>query len=142
MWKTINKINKIKFLMQLFILAAIIFVWIFAVRNNIHPANIYTGKCFFYYKCHIFCPGCGGTRAFDYMLYGHLLKSLWYHPVVLFTLGTLLWSTLCYILYFITKGKILYDEFSMKHLIYINYVLLSTFVIRNVLALILNYYIF
>lgn len=30
----------------------------------------------------VYCPGCGGTRAFNAMLHGHFLQSLWYHPLV------------------------------------------------------------
>ncbi len=30
----------------------------------------------------IYCPGCGGTRAVEALLHGHLLKALWFHPLV------------------------------------------------------------
>ena len=32
-----------------------------------------------------YCPGCGGTRAFNALLHGHFLQSLWYHPLVLYS---------------------------------------------------------
>lgn len=39
-----------------------------------------------YYAClHIYCPGCGGTRAVEALLHGRILESVWYHPVVLYT---------------------------------------------------------
>lgn len=33
----------------------------------------------------IYCPGCGGTRAVEALLHGHILESVWYHPIVLYT---------------------------------------------------------
>lgn len=32
-----------------------------------------------------YCPGCGGTRAMTLLLHGYVLKSLWYHPLVVYT---------------------------------------------------------
>ena len=39
-------------------------------------------QCVFYHLTGYFCPGCGGTRAVIFLLQGHFLKSLWYHPLV------------------------------------------------------------
>lgn len=38
--------------------------------------------CFFSNILGFYCPGCGGTRAVMALLKGQLLKSLWYHPLV------------------------------------------------------------
>lgn len=40
--------------------------------------------CVFYKKYHLFCPGCGGTRAVRCLLYGNIVKSFLYHPFVLY----------------------------------------------------------
>ena len=42
------------------------------------------GYCFFQRMFGIYCPGCGGTRAVIALLKGQLLRSLWYHPFVLY----------------------------------------------------------
>lgn len=41
--------------------------------------------CFFSYVLGFYCPGCGGTRAAIALLKGQILKSLWYHPLVLYS---------------------------------------------------------
>lgn len=41
-------------------------------------------ECTFYRVTGLPCPGCGGTRAFYYLFQGELLKSIEYHPVVLY----------------------------------------------------------
>ena len=30
----------------------------------------------------IYCPGCGGTRAFRYLLQGKILTSIYWHPAI------------------------------------------------------------
>lgn len=40
--------------------------------------------CAFFEKTHIYCPGCGGTRAFFALLRLDILTSLKYNPSVIF----------------------------------------------------------
>ena len=47
--------------------------------------NFKMPPCMFHEMFGIYCPGCGGTRAVVALLKGQLLKSLWYHPLVLYT---------------------------------------------------------
>ncbi len=35
-------------------------------------------------RCGLPCPGCGGTRAFYFLFQGEMLKSVCFHPAVLF----------------------------------------------------------
>lgn len=41
--------------------------------------------CVFASWLRIYCPGCGGTRSVEALLHGHILESVWYHPLVLYT---------------------------------------------------------
>ena len=39
-------------------------------------------SCLFHLLTGLYCPGCGGTRAFRALLAGNLLLSIRYHPLV------------------------------------------------------------
>lgn len=45
--------------------------------------------CLFYRLTGLYCPGCGGTRAWIALLHGRFLQSLIYHPVVVY--GTVIY---------------------------------------------------
>lgn len=53
-----------------------------------------------------YCPGCGGTRAVVALLEGHLLKSFFYHPIVLYILILGGWFLLSQTVERLSKGKI------------------------------------
>lgn len=44
--------------------------------------HIFSSPCVIYKYFGLYCPGCGGTRALISLLHGHILRSLWYHPLV------------------------------------------------------------
>ena len=39
-------------------------------------------SCWVWNHWHIYCPGCGGTRAVIALIHGEILKAFWYHPAV------------------------------------------------------------
>lgn len=47
--------------------------------------------CLFRSQLGLYCPGCGGTRAVLELFRGHILRSLWYHPVVVCAVGLYGW---------------------------------------------------
>lgn len=57
------------------IVAGALFYYVLLPHLSLSPCVLYT-----YFG--LYCPGCGGTRAFISLLHGHFLQSLWYHPLV------------------------------------------------------------
>ncbi len=53
----------------------ILFMW---------AAHISVPPCVFLRLTGLYCPGCGGTRACIALLHGQLLRSVYYHPVVVY----------------------------------------------------------
>ena len=56
-------------------------IWLYS--KLYYPLFKDTG-CVFHNVTGVYCPGCGGTRATLELLHGHFLRSLWYHPLVLY----------------------------------------------------------
>lgn len=53
----------------------------------------------------LYCPGCGGTRAVVELLGGHVLRSLWYHPVVVYSAALYGWYLLTNTIDWLCRGK-------------------------------------
>ena len=53
--------------------------------------NVEMPPCVAFSILGLYCPGCGGTRAVEALFHGQIIKSLWYHPLVLY--GTVLYGT-------------------------------------------------
>lgn len=60
------------------IVAGVLFYYVLLPHISLPP-------CVAYEFFGFYCPGCGGTRAFISLLQGHVLKSLWYHPLVVYS---------------------------------------------------------
>lgn len=69
---------------------------VYAIINWIIP-NTRQSECAFWYFWGIYCPGCGGTRAVIALFEGKILKSLWYHPLVVY-------SATIYLMYIISHS--------------------------------------
>lgn len=42
----------------------------------------YSTECYFRIRWKIYCPGCGGSRAFIALIRGHVAQSIKYNPIV------------------------------------------------------------
>lgn len=52
-----------------------------------------------------YCPGCGGTRAVIALLHGQVITSLYYHPIVVYTVAVGGWFMLTQTLSRLSHGK-------------------------------------
>lgn len=91
--------------------------------------------CPFQRVLHIYCPGCGGTRASFHMLHLHPIKSFLYHPIVPFAVLILADYFIGAIITLIKRnGRRYYylkDWFCYIALV----IVLGNFIIRNVLLI-------
>lgn len=54
----------------------------------------------------LYCPGCGGTRAVSALLHGRLLRSFFFHPLVLYTAVFGGWFLLSQTIERLSRGKL------------------------------------
>ena len=107
-------------------------VFCFAIISSI-LADTEIFKCVFLNKLHIYCPGCGGTRAVYALLRFDLLASLIYNPIV--PLGALVYAY--YNIRAIIAIRKKDEEYFLKRkytlLIILAGILIAYFIIRNIL---------
>ena len=80
-------INKKKyFLITIFFISLFLLAFLYTnYIGKIQSANPFLfHDCTFKNMLHLYCPGCGGTRAVDALLHLRILSSLFYHPLVIY----------------------------------------------------------
>lgn len=55
-----------------------------AVYDFLVSSELLKVTCVLHSLTGLYCPGCGGTRAFHALLGGRVILSAWYHPLVLY----------------------------------------------------------
>ena len=80
--------------------------------------------CFLKESLHIYCPGCGGTRAVFALLHLHFLQSLIYNPLPIFFLLYGLVFLLCLLFPKKKKKAFLFHLWLGMTLVFAGYVLL------------------
>lgn len=98
--------------------------------------------CIFYTKFHIYCPACGATRAFIHLLNGNVFQSIISNPMFFYLISIV---AIYLVLYLYVKLKRRKEEILTKYCkisFYIGlFLILSNFVIRNILLQIYSIYI-
>ena len=60
-------------------------------------------RCVMSRVLHLYCPGCGGTRAVKALLRGNIMVSALYHPFVIYCAAVALVFAVSYVIYWKTK---------------------------------------
>lgn len=96
--------------------------------------------CFVNDFMHIYCPGCGGSRAIDWLLHGHILKSAAANPIVIYSLFLFLYYFIpATYTYAIKRDGNKHHKFHMWTLYGLLVVVVGFFIIRNVLLVAFHY---
>ncbi len=69
------------------IIFLIVVVGVLVILFNIILPNYEVPTCMWNKLLGIYCPGCGGTRSFIALMKGEILLSLWYHPLVIYSVA-------------------------------------------------------
>lgn len=93
------------------------------------------GGCVFREVMGMYCPGCGGTRAFYHFVHGRWWKSFLYNPFLPYMMVVYILFMGNTFLYMHTK-KFGFEKFPILGLLYVGIgILLGQWVVRNILLL-------
>ncbi|MGN0370144.1 MAG: DUF2752 domain-containing protein [Butyrivibrio sp.] len=92
--------------------------------------------CPFYLITGIYCPGCGGTRALHALIHGHIIKSLYYHPLVIYGVILGLVFYISQTLRFLSRGKIKGLHMRTAYPVIAGIIILLNWIIKNVILLV------
>ncbi len=89
--------------------------------------------CVFRAVTGFYCPGCGGTRAFYYLIHGNIFKSLIYHPFIIYAVAV---SAVFYIsqtLRFVSKNRIKAMHMSTGYVIAGAALIAVNWIVKNIM---------
>lgn len=94
-----------------------------------------TFDCWVHKSSGIYCPGCGGTRAFFAILRGDFVRSFFYHPVVPYMGVLYAVFMLRGALHFLSKGRYSFMRFRLGY-VYVGIgITILQFLIKNIFLL-------
>lgn len=95
-------------------------------------------ECWIRVHSGIFCPGCGGTRAFFAFLHGKFVLSFFLHPVVPY-MGILYFVFMLRgALHFLSRGKFAFLRFRLGYIYGAIAITLIQFILKNVCLLVFH----
>lgn len=91
--------------------------------------------CGFQQVTHLYCPGCGGTRATWYLLHGRFIRSAYMHPFVPYYVADYLFFMVNTLLVTFTK-KLGFSKYPVTITIYVGLgLLLVQWIVKNVVLI-------
>lgn len=108
----------------------IVLFYYFYDENN----KEFSSQCSFHQITGLQCPGCGGQRAFHFLLHGEILKSLRYNSLLWITIPILVYLYYSIVqAYGLNNKKYINHPFWGTRFVIIMFILLVVFfVIRNI----------
>lgn len=96
------------------------------------PLESISYPCWIHSKIGLYCPGCGGTRAFLAVLHGRFLRSLYYHPVVPYMGVIYVLFLEKGILHYLSRGKFAFMRFRLGYVYVGIAITIVQFLIKNI----------
>lgn len=128
----LSKAEKIQLIIQILLGLLGITVYIYLNTKNIYFSKLGIPECPFHYITGYYCPGCGGTRAFDAFIHLHWITSLKFHPLILITFYFYVIGLIGYIPFIIKNTTRYIYHINFTTLLYIDYFIVVWFIVRNI----------
>lgn len=127
----------VKWIASIMIFAVMLISVMVIKMHRIDLVDIIPSYCILYQKYGFYCTGCGGTRACMALLRGHLIESLRYHPVILYTAGLVIYYFVMNVLNYVRQlnRKIV----KPIHFYIMIAVILIQWIIKNMALLLFDY---
>ncbi|MGN1147526.1 MAG: DUF2752 domain-containing protein [Lachnospiraceae bacterium] len=113
-----------------------ILFYISKMDSGIYP------PCVLYSLLGIYCPGCGGTRAMRELLHGHIIQSLYYHPLVVYSVTIYLVFMISQTISLLSRGRIKGVRFHYWFLYGAVVVITLNFILKNLLKFVFGIIVF
>lgn len=89
--------------------------------------------CVFLELTHLYCPGCGGTRAVIALLHGNILQSLRFNPAVFLGIIVIIYYEVCAIITIIkNNGRCYYNKYGIPLYVYLVIIVIFA-VVRDII---------
>lgn len=95
--------------------------------------------CWIHEKSGLYCPGCGGTRAFFRLLHGDIIASFCYHPLVLYMGILYVAFMLKGIVAILSKGRYSFMKYHITYVYVGIAITVIQFLVKNICLIIFHF---